>query len=71
MRYVITRYAEYQKEMAYRFFVTDALYRDADNMRIIPNRRYYDMVTNVQESTESAEQIASRVIEEAGLVVSE
>ncbi len=70
MRYVISRYVEYQREMAYRYFVTDALYESADHMRIIPKERYYDAIHHTQKVEQrSGDEIARDIIKNAGLVV--
>lgn len=69
MRYVIARYVEYQREMAYRIFVTDALYEDAEHMRIIPQERYVEKIQPHKIEKRSGEEIAQEVIAKAGLVV--
>lgn len=67
MRYVMARYVEYQHEMAYRVFITDALYKDAEN-RFIPARmRFYDVIHPPKKV--SGDEIALEVINKAGLVV--
>ena len=73
MRYVMARYVEYQREMSYRIFVTDALYESEDHMRIVPKERYYDTVNRKarKEDRRSGEEIANEVIKNAGLVVKE
>lgn len=69
MRYVMTRYVEYQHEMAYRVFVTDALYKDAENMIIPARMRYYEILHPPKQV--SGDDIAAEVIAKAGLVVVE
>lgn len=71
MRYVMARYVEYQREMAYRIFVTDALYEDAEHMRIVPKERYIDGIRPRKVEKRSGEEIAQEVIAKAGLVVKE
>jgi hypothetical protein len=68
MRYVIARYVEYQREMAYRYFVTDALYEDSDRMRIVPSMRYYERINPREIDKRSGDEIAEDVIRNAGLV---
>lgn len=71
MRYVRSRYVEYQHEMAYRIFVTDSLYEDAEHMRIASRERYYDYLYNkINTDKRSGDEIAMEVIKKAGLVVS-
>ena len=71
MRYVMARYVEYQREMAYRIFVTDALYESEDHMRVVPRARYVDIIKskNRNITQRSGEEIAQDVIKNAGLVV--
>lgn len=71
MRYVMARYVEYQREMSYRIFVTDALYEDADHMRIVPQARYKDIINRKVKPTDkrSGEEVANDIIKNAGLVV--
>ena len=69
MRYVIARYVEYQREMSYRYFVTDALYEDSDHMRIVPSARYYEKINLQKIDKRSGDEIAEDVIRNAGLVV--
>ena len=65
----MARYVEYQREMAYRYFVTDAIYEDAEHMRIVPGARYYDRIHPRKVITKSGDEIAADVIKNAGLVV--
>lgn len=57
--------------MAYRIFVTDALYESEDHMRIVPRERYVDIIKPKNRNTtqRSGEEIANEVIKNAGLVV--
>ena len=64
----MARYVEYQREMAYRIFVTDALYEDADHMRIVPSARYYEKINPQEVDKRSGDEIAEDVIKNAGLV---
>ena len=70
MRYVMTRYGEYQKEMAYRVYVTDRLYRDSERRFLPVDVRYYDWINPQPTSKRSGDDIAMEVILKAGLVVS-
>lgn len=69
MRYVMARYIEYQRELTYRIFVTDALYEDEDHMRIVPSARYYEKINPQKIDKRSGDEIAEDVIRNAGLVV--
>ena len=59
---------EHQKEEAYRVYVTDTLYYQADNKRLIT--RYYDVI-NHKVDNRSAEEIIKTTIAKAGLTVLE
>lgn len=71
MRYVMARYVEYQREMSYRFFVTDALYESEDHMRIVPPARFRDIVDRKVKPKDkrSGEEIANDIVKKAGLVM--
>lgn len=70
MRYVTTRYVEYQKEMAYRFFVTDCLWESKDHEKVYYAERYRYIIDSHKKPIErSADDIAKDVINNAGLVV--
>ena len=71
MRYVMARYEEYQKEMAYRIYVTDRLYVSSDGKRPIQQQRYCEWLGAKVTDTRSGEEIAADVILKAGLVVEE
>lgn len=66
----MARYVEYQREMAYRYFVTDALYESEDHMRIVPKQTYRESLKpHKVEKQRSGDEIAREVIKNAGLVV--
>lgn len=65
MRYVISRYKAYQKEMAYRIYITDSLFY-LGQMKSL-NVRYYDLVNPRPKETRTGDEIALDVIEKAGL----
>ena len=69
MRYVMTRYAEYQKEMAYRVYVTDRLWKDSERRFIHADKRYYEWINPNHEPERSGDDIVKEVIAKAGLVV--
>lgn len=69
MRYVMTRYAEYQKEMAYRVYVTDRLWKDSEQRFIPADKRYYEWINPNHEPERSGDDIVKEVIAKAGLVV--
>lgn len=54
--------------MAYRIFITDALYKDADHMIIPARKRWYELI-HPEIITKSGDEIAADVIAKAGLVV--
>lgn len=65
----MARYVEYQRDLAYRVFVTDALYEGENHERIVSQKRYYEMVHPEKCDTRSGDEIAEDVIKKAGLVV--
>lgn len=69
MRYVIARYVEYQREMAYRIYVTDELYVSRDNMRPILPQRYCEWLGIKEKDERSGDEIVADIIRRAGLVV--
>ena len=69
MRYVMARYVEYQRDQAYRVFVTDALYHGENHMQIISQKRYYEMIHPEKCDMRSGDEIAADLIKRAGLVV--
>lgn len=68
MRYVVARIEEYNREMAYRIYVTDSL-------QGIPQGKYttvrfYDMLYSKEEEEEkTAEEIVQDVVQKAGLIL--
>lgn len=65
----MTRYAEYQREMAYRIFVTDGLYVSEDNKRIVHDQRYSEWLGFTEKDERTGDEIAAEIIKKAGLVV--
>jgi hypothetical protein len=67
----MARYVEYQKGMAYRIFVTDALYENAEHLMIPSTERWIDIISpeKHEEEERSGDEIAMDVIKNAGLVV--
>jgi len=66
MRYVKTRYREYQRELAYRIYVSDTLFYRNKNQAL--GVRYYDMLYK-KPDTRSADEIVADIIKNAGLEV--
>ena len=66
MRYVKARYEEYNREEAYRFFITESL-------RLAPQGQYiqksfYDIINNPQPAdTRTGDEIFADVMAQAGL----
>ena len=71
MRYVMARYVEYQREMAYRIFVTDGLYVTEDGKRPVPQQRYCEWLGAKVTDKRSGDEIVADTILKAGLVVEE
>jgi len=65
MRYVLAKYTEYKKELAYRIYITDSLYYQSDNKRL--TTRYVDMITPKKVDRRTGDEIASDVINKLGL----
>lgn len=67
----MARYEEYQKEMAYRVYVTDRLWRDDQNRFMPANARFYDWIQKDDNPIDqmSGDEIVANVIAKAGLVV--
>lgn len=66
MRYVKTRYREYQRELAYRIYVSDTLFYRNKNQAL--GVRYYDMIYSKPDQR-SADEIVADIIKNAGLEV--
>ena len=74
MRYVIARYNSYQREVAYRIYVTDCLRIMTENTARFAKgtymqKRYADAIRPVAVDHRTGEEIAADVIKKAGLVV--
>ena len=67
----MARYEQYQDEMAYRVFVTDAAYKSKDNKFIPADKRWLETVRPnwFETAQRSGDEIAMEIIEKAGLVV--
>jgi len=66
MRYVVSRYKEYQKDMAYRFFVTDELFYLNNNVVNISGgnklqTRFYEILHPPKEETRTADDIINNI----------
>lgn len=74
MRYVVLRYKNEQRELAYRIYVTDTLQIIAENTARFaeggkyPTKRYYDNVYGNGQTVEKAEDIINKY-KTLGLVV--
>lgn len=65
MRYVVACLEDYQHEMAYRIYVTEAL-------RNIPQgqwsqKSFYDIINSTEEEAESGDEIVMDIVNRAGL----
>ena len=74
MRYAVARYKTYQREVAYRIYVTDCLRIISENTAKTVNgtyitRRYVDIFNPHVQENRTGEEIAAEVIKKAGLVV--
>lgn len=76
MRYVLARYQQYQRDYAYRIYITDALKFIAENsakngMRggNYPSKRWYDLINAEKIDDKTADEIIADVSERAGLEV--
>jgi Zn-dependent membrane protease YugP len=74
MRYAVARYKTYQREVAYRIYVTDCLRMMTENTaRFVKGnyvaKRYADFLKNPARDNRTGEEIAAEVIQKAGLVV--
>lgn len=56
MRYVTARYKTQQRELAYRFYVTDALY-----YRWGLNAKYRDMIDDTPPDTRTADEVVDGI----------
>ena len=66
MRYVMSRYKSYQRDMAYRFFVTDELYYLNNNVVNISGgskiqTRFYEILYPPTKETRTADDIISNI----------
>ena len=66
MRYVASRYEEYQREEAYRICVSDTLRLMGENVARIAqgkyyNYRYFDFAHKPQKEEQTAEEVISRI----------
>jgi hypothetical protein len=74
MRYALTRYKMYQREVAYRIYVTDCLRMMTENTARFAKgnyitKRYADSLKKPVRENKTGEEIAADVIKKAGLVV--
>ena len=74
MRYAFARYKTYQREVAYRIYVTDCLRMMTENTARFAKgsyttKRYADFLKNPVRDNRTGEEIAAEVIQKAGLVV--
>lgn len=66
MRYVMARYRETQRELAYRFYVTDALRSISQNTAnfsggLYPQARFADIVQPKPVDDRTSEEVISRI----------
>lgn len=74
MRYAMARYKTYQREVAYRIYVTDCLRMIGENTANVskgtyPQKRYADFLKEPARDHRTGEEIAADIIKKAGLVV--
>lgn len=74
MRYALARYKTYQREVAYRIYVTDCLRMITENTARFAKGsymkgRYADILKEPVRDNRTGEEIAAEVIQKAGLVV--
>ena len=74
MRYAVARYKTYQREVAYRIYVTDCLRMMTENTARFAKgnyitKRYADFLKKPVCENKTGEEIAADVIKKAGLVV--
>ena len=74
MRYVIARYNSFQREVAYRIYVTDCLRIMTENTARFAKgnyvqKRYADWLKPAPTDNRTGAEIAADVIKKAGLVV--
>lgn len=67
MRYAISLYKLYQEEVAYRVYVADSLYYQAENKQL--TKRYMDIIRPKPVDTRTGDEIALDVITRLGLKV--
>ncbi len=68
MRYVMARYGEYQRELAYRIYVTDSLKIIADNTARFGggtqiNERYWDKIHPAPADNRTEEDVIAHIRE--------
>ena len=74
MRYAFARYKTYQREVAYRIYITDCLRMISENTANFAKGnymrdRYADFLKKPARDNRTGEEIAAEVIKKAGLVV--
>ena len=65
MRYVDARLDEYQREEAYRIYVTNSLQHAPRGQSL--TKSYYELIHPAKKDTRSGDEIALEVIKRAGL----
>lgn len=74
MRYAFARYNTFQREVAYRIYVTDCLRMISENTANFAKgtymqKRYAEFLRTPAKDTRTGAEIAAEVIQKAGLVV--
>lgn len=64
---MLSKYKQHNEAKAYRIYVTDMMYYQAEGKRIA--KRYADILMPVKEDPKSADEIIAEVIRKAGLTV--
>jgi hypothetical protein len=66
-RYAYARYSTYQRDQAYRFYITDELYFNARNQ--MHTTRFSEIFKPVRKDTRTAEEIIADIVSRAGLEI--
>lgn len=65
MRYVVAKYEEYSRTIAYRFYIADTLYLTPQRKGL--TKRLHEIYYPVKADNRSGDEIAADVIKNAGL----
>lgn len=65
MRYVMSRYEKTQKDLAYRFYITDGIYAQGNDQHL--TNRFADLLSGIGKEEKDGDEIASDIIGRLGL----